>query len=210
MATWPTSPAPARVTLRTVQPALISLGHSLKRQARTLNAQRWGFRLNYAPMTHAQFAPIWAFVVARRGRYDPFSIALNSRVWPLRGAGGGTPLVNNAAGSPIEAQTGSRNVVTDGWPISTNVLLAGDWVQYAGHTKVYMVTGTVTSSGAGAATIAQEPVLVAGPDDNAVITIGPSVVFNCALAQDQHDFDASPRGGSLAAYGFEVDLDEVY
>jgi len=208
--TFPASPAPARVELRSLQPALVSLGHSLRRQSRTLNAQRWALRLVFAPMTQAQFAPIYAFAIAQRGQYDTFSYQLLSRVWPLRGAGGGSPTVNNQAGSPEELQTGSRNVVTAGWPTSTNVLLAGDLVQYAGHTKIYMVTATVTSGGGGAATITQEPALVAGPTHGAALTIGPNVVFNCALAADLQSAEITPRGGSLALYRYEVELVEAY
>ena len=208
--TFPAAPAPRHITARSVAPTKVSFGHSLKRQARSLGGQRWGFRLQYAPMTHAQFAPIWGFIVAQRSRYETFNFSLLSRVWPLRGAGGGTPVVNNQAGSPEELQTGARNVVTSGWPATANVLLTGDWVQYAGHTKVYIATATIASSGAGAATIVQEPALVVGPAHNAAITIGPSVVFNCSLAGDEQEFMARPRGGSLGLYEFEIDLEEAY
>ena len=208
--TFPASPAPAQVELISRAPTKVSFGHSLKRQTRSLGAQRWGFRLTYAPMTHAQFAPIWAFIVAQRSQYETFTWKLLSRMWPLRGAGGGTPLVNNQAGSPEELQIGSRNVVTSGWPNSTAVLKAGDFVQFAGHTKAYLVTADVTSGGAGAATLPIEPALIVGPAHNAAITLGPDVAFNCALVTDEQEFAAAPRGGNLALYRFRIDLAEAY
>lgn len=208
--TFPSSPAPRRVVPYSIAPTKVSSAHSLKRQARSLGGQRWGFLLDFAPMTQDQFAPIWGFLIGQRSRYDTFSFSLPSRVWPLRGAGGGTPVVNNQAGSPEELQTGSRNVVTSGWSNSTLVLKAGDFVQYSGHTKVYGVTADVTSSGAGAAIITQEPMLLAGPSHGAAITIGPSVVFNCSIDEDRQEFEAMPRGGNLARYGFQIGLIEVY
>lgn len=208
--TFPASPAPAQVSIRSLTPSKVSLGHSLKRQTRSLGGQRWGFRLAWAPMTQAQFAPIFGFCVAQRGQYEAFTWQLLSRMWPLQGAGGGTPTVNNQAGSPEELQTGSRNVVTQAWPNSTAVLKRGDFIQFGGHTKVYMVTADATSDGTGKVTIAIEPALIVGPAHGAAITVGPSVSFNCALASDLQEMAAAPRGGNLAVYRYELELVEAY
>lgn len=206
---FPASPAPARVSIGSVQPARVSLGHSLKRNSRTLNAQRFSLKLIFAPMTQSQFAPIWAHCIAQRGQYDTFTYALPSRVWPLRGAGGGSPAVNNQAGSPEELQTASRNVASSGWGNGVTVLKAGDLVTFGGHSKVYLIRSDVTSNGSGLATLPIEPALITGPAHGAAITISP-VTFTCALEGDVQEFEAAPRAGNLAKYRYEVDLVEAY
>ena len=71
--------------------------------------------------------------------------------YTLLGAGGGTPVVDGAD------QTGTA-ITTTGWPASTSgVLLAGDLVTFANITKVYEVRFTVSSDGAGDATIYVSP-----------------------------------------------------
>lgn len=208
--TLPASPAPARVEIGSIQPSLVSIAHSLKRKSRTLGAQRFTFRLVYPPMTHAQFAPIWGFLLGQRGQYDTFSWALPSRVWPFRGYAAGTPTVNNQSGSPEELQTGSRNVATAGWPFAqTNVMRAGDLVQFAGHTKIYSIRQDTDADSNGGATLPIEPALVAGPAHGAAVTRG-TVTLNVALAGDSQKFEAAPRAGGLQKYRYEVELVEAY
>jgi len=208
--TLPASPAPARVEIGSIQPSLVSIAHSLARKSRTLGGQRFTFRLSYPPMTHAQFAPIWGFLIGQRGQYDTFSWALPSRVWPFRGYASGTPTVNNQSGSPEELQTGSRNVATSGWPpAQTNVMRAGDLVAFVGHGKIYSIRQDIDADSNGSATLAIEPALVAGPAHASLITRG-TVTVTVSLAGDVQKFEALPRAGSLQKYRFDLDLIEAY
>jgi len=113
------------------------------------------------------------------------------------GAGGGTPLVNGAS------QTGS-NLVTDGWPVSTAVLLAGDVIGVVGLNHRLDVTADVTSSGTGTATIPINPPILAGgsPANNASISISP--VFLCKIVGI-----TMPRSGRGRFYrGLQIVLQE--
>jgi len=94
----------------------------------------------------------------------------------LLGAGGGTPLVKGAS------QTGS-SLDTDGWPASTVVLKAGDWITLAGITQAFRVTSNVTSDGSGNATIPITPQIISGgsPSDNAAITLTDSFTVNAVI-----------------------------
>lgn len=110
------------------------------------------------------------------------------------GAQGGTPLVNGSS------QIGS-NIVTNGWPASTQVLNAGDVVAFAGCNSVNYVTGTastslqqvvvtsnVTSDSSGNATI---PVSTGVGGYTGIVTSGPTQ--NCS---------ASPTsGGAVTVTG---------
>ena len=147
-------------------------------------------------MTRAEFAPIYAFIIAQRGRYESFTL-VPPVVGNPQGSAGGTPLVNGGS------QTG-RSLVTDGWTVSTTIFKAGDYLKLAGNDKVYMITADVSSDGSGNATISIEPALVSSPADNAVVTY-TSVPFTVALASGIQEFAT----GTSGLYEFEAEFEEV-
>ena len=204
--TFPASPAPNSLQIRSVTSTLVSHAQSMARQARSRGAQRWAFRLGYAPMTRAQWAPLFAFLVKQRGQYETFQFVLPVPLKTPLGAATGTPVVNNQSGSPEELQTGSRNVATSGWTAGiTGIVKAADFLLFAGHSKVYMATADANSDGSGLATIAIEPALLAGPAHGAAITIS-SPAFTVALTQESLDtaLQLGPH------HRLELDLVEVY
>ena len=205
--TFPTTPAPAEIAIRTIQPARVSQAHSLKRQSRTANAQRWALTLKFAPLTHEQLAPIFAFVVSQRGRYDTFTYTLPSGTkgpWPVRGALGGSPLVNNQVGSPEEVQTG-RVININGCSNNiTNWARAGDFFKVS-HSKIYMVTADASSNGSGQVALTIDPALVAGPAHGEALTFS-AVPFTVALAEDTTEVVARLR----PHYGLSLELIEAY
>ena len=102
------------------------------------------------------------------------------------------------------SQTG-RSVVTDGWSAGATILKAGDFVSFAGHSKIYMVTADATSDGGGNVTLAIEPGLVESPAENAVITVA-NVAFTVALKNEVQEFSL----GTSGLYSFELDLEEAF
>ena len=194
--TFPTSPAFNSLSISCVQPTFISRSISGRRQARQTHGQYFKMTASFPPMTRAQFAPIHAFVLKQRGQYESFQV-----VPPVVNAGlgspAGTPLVNGAD------QTG-RSVVTDGWNNAIVIFKAGDYLKFANHDKVYTVTADVTSSGAGAATIAIEPALITSPATDSAITY-TSVPFTVALTSRVQEFST----GTTGLFEFEIDLEEV-
>lgn len=94
----------------------------------------------------------------------------------LLGDGGGTPLVNGAD------QTG-QTINTDGWPASTGVLKAGDFVTFAGIDTVYQIWIDETSDAGGAVALTINPPIYDGgsPADGAAITVTDSVVFKAKI-----------------------------
>ena len=194
--TFPTSPAFNSLSISCVQPTFISRAISGRRQARQTHGQYFKMTASFPPMTRAQFAPIHAFVLKQRGQYESFQV-----VPPVLNAGlgspAGTPLVNGAD------QTG-RSVVTDGWNNSIVIFKAGDYLKFANHDKVYTVSADVSSSGAGAATIAIEPALITSPADDSAITY-TSVPFTVALTTRVQEFST----GTTGLFEFEIDLEEV-
>ena len=194
--TFPTSPAFNSLSISCVQPSFISRSISGRRQARQTHGQYFKMTGSFPPMTRAQFAPIHAYVLKQRGQYESFQV-----VPPVVNAGlgspAGTPLVNGAD------QTG-RSVVTDGWNNAIVIFKAGDYLKFANHDIVYTVTADVTSSGAGAATIAIEPALITSPADDSAITY-TSVPFTVALTTRVQEFST----GTTGLFEYEIDLEEV-
>jgi len=194
--TFPSSPAFASLSVTSVQPTFVSRSISGRRQSRQIGGQYFRMRATFPPMTRAEFAPIYAFVMKQRGRYESFTLippVLNAGL----GSPAGTPLVNGAS------QTG-RSVVTDGWNASINVFKAGDYLKFANHDKVYTVTADATSDGSGNATISIEPALVTSPATDSAITY-TSVPFTVALRLGIQEFDT----GTSGLFSFEVDFEEV-
>ena len=168
----PTSPAFADLTFQSVQSTIVSRTISGRRQARQIGGQYWKMVATYPPMTRTDFAPIWAFIISQRGGFDTFTVT-PPVIGTGQGPGGGTPLINGAS------QPG-RAVVTDGWPTGATltVLKAGDFVKFANHTKVYMLTADLVCDTNGDATMAIEPALITSPAENSAITHS-SVPFTC-------------------------------
>ena len=194
--TFPSSPAFQSLNIQSIQPTFISRAISGRRQARQIGGQFWKMTATFPPMTRAEFAPIYAFIIAQRGRYESFTL-VPPVVGNPQGSAGGTPLVNTGS------QTG-RSLVTDGWTYSTTIFKAGDYLKLAGNDKVYMITADVSSDVAGNATISIEPALVACPADNAVVTY-TSVPFTVALASGIQEFAT----GTSGLYEFEAEFEEV-
>ena len=194
--TFPTSPAFNSLNVKSVQHTYVSRALSGRRQVRQLGGQFWKMTATFPPMTRAQFAPIYAFVVKQRGRYESFTI-VPAVVSTGQGSPAGTPLVNGAS------QTG-RSLVTDGWNASIAIFKAGDFLNIAGNDKVYMCTADVSSDGSGNATISIEPALVASPADDGAITHS-SVSFTVALTSGIQEFSTDTSG----LFSYELDFEEV-
>lgn len=147
---------------------LMSIGQSGKIQSRSTQqvGREWTETYGVMPSTSATVRAFLAEVndLWRNGT----SFTTTHPLLTLMGAGGGTPLVNGAS------QTGT-SLITDGWPISTAILKAGDLITITGSTVVREITADVSSNGSGQATLSINPPIYTGgsPADNAPIDTTP-------------------------------------
>lgn len=200
---YPTSPVPIKTTLRSIQPTFISASHALNAQRRTRNAQRFALTLAYpARMGWDTFAPLWAFMMAQKGRAESFTFTLPTSIMPARGSWSGTPLVNGAS------QTGD-SIDLDGFTASqTGVAKAGDLVRFGTGKKVYTVTADANSNVSGEATVSIQPPLLESPGDGDAVSVHKSaggIDFSVALGSDELQIDLN----HCVKYGIQVDLVEV-
>lgn len=195
---FPSSPAFNSLNVKSIQHTYVSRSLTGRRQARQIGGQFWKMTATFPPLTRAQFAPIYAFVVKQRGRYESFSI-VPAVISTGLGSPAGTPLMRGAS------QTG-RTLATDGWNASIAIFKAGDFLKIAGNDKVYMVTADVTSNASTSADtpISIEPALVDSPADNAAITHS-SVSFTVSLTSGVQEFATDSTG----LFEYEIDFEEV-
>ena len=188
--TYPTTPEFQAINLESRHNNVMSETVSGRMQVRTLGGQRWSFTAKYNPMTRAEFQPVFAFVMSQQGRFGTFTI-VPPVIGDASGDVSGTALVNATTAA------GATSVAMDG---ITGTIKAGDFIKFASHSKVYMVT----ADRAGAGSVSIEPPLVSGVTDNEAITYD-SVPFLMRLANDVQSYNLA----SNEYYEYELDMIEV-
>ena len=188
--TYPTTPEFQAINLESRHNNVMSETVSGRMQVRTLGGQRWSFTAKYNPMTRAEFQPVFAFVMSQQGRFGTFTI-VPPVIGDASGDVSGTALVNATTAA------GATSVAMDG---ITGTIKAGDFIKFASHNKVYMVT----ADRAGAGSVSIEPPLVSGVTDNESITYD-SVPFTMRLANDVQSYNLA----SNEYYEYELDMIEV-
>lgn len=192
--TFPTTPVPSAVTLRSTAPTRVSQSHSMKRNVRSRASQRFSARLEWRNVPRATMAPIIAFVEAQRGQFGNFLTVLAGYTAPL-GSWAGAPVVN------VAGQTG-YTLNLRGFTINqTGVAKAGDLIRIGTDVKVYRVAADANSNGSGLATITLTQALMASPVDGAVIT-SSNVQFTFAAASDVAESPMRP--GLLQDFTLDV------
>lgn len=174
---FPSTPVANSINISSITPTLVSLTHSLKRQARSRGGQRWTISATYAPLSRAEFAPIWAFAQQQRGQYGIFTY--EPPIYKdTSGTATGTLLVNGGDSA------GDSSIACDGL---TGTLKAGDFIKFAGHDKVYTLTTDATT------TLAIEPPLMSAVADNEAVTYN-NVPFTMAFDADIQEMGVSTAG----------------
>ena len=187
--TYPATPEFSAVKLESLQPNIVTETRTGRRQVRSVGGQRWAFTAKYNDFTRAEFMPVYAFVLAQAGQLETFTI-----VPPVISSTSGT-----ATGSVTSsaASIGATSVTIAGL---TGILKAGDFVKFASHTKVYMVTAD--RSGAGAMSII--PALVTATGAVGAVTYN-SVPFTVRLNNDLQSYSLS----GYDRYTYEIDMVEA-
>ena len=186
------------INVRNNQKTLLSETDSGKTFRRQVQGQRFGFTVQYPPMTRAEFAPIMAFIIKQRSMKEDFTVTFPSFL-NAQGNETGTLLVN---GVHAVADT---TIAIDGFAgDGAGRLKAGDFIKFA-HSKVYMVVEDVTSS-SNASTVTIEPPLREALSNNSSVTYD-SVPFTVYLTSDIQEFSTSQTdkdGNLLFSYEFDV------
>ena len=194
---FPSSPEPSSINIKSNQTTMVSVSISGRRQARQLQNQRWSMEVGFPPMTRSEFAPIMAFIVSQRGKKESFQFT-PVIVDDALGVETGTVLVNG-----VHA-VGDTTIAMDAFAADgSGRFKAGDFIKFGGHNKVYMVVSDVTSS-SNAATVTIEPPLTTALSDDDT-DVYDSVPFTVALSNDIQEFGIP----SDAFFRYEMKFIEV-
>jgi hypothetical protein len=192
--TYPTSPEFRSIRFKSEQKTKTSTTDSGKMFSTQVDGQRFKFSATYPPMSRSDFAPVLAFIMKQRSQKETFQISLPD-LKNAKGNVSGSVLVKNAH------TAGDTTITVDAM---TGTLKAGDFVKFAGDTKVYMVVSDVTADGSNEATLTIEPPLRSAISDNASVTYD-GVEFTVRLTNDLQQFSTD----DLDTFRFEVDFIEA-
>ena len=194
---FPSSPEPSSINIKSNQTTMVSVSISGRRQARQLQNQRWSMEVGFPPMTRSEFAPIMAFIVSQRGKKESFQFT-PVIVDDALGVETGSVLVNG-----VHA-VGDTTIAMDAFAADgSGRFKAGDFIKFGGHNKVYMVVSDVTSSSNAATVTIEPPLTTALSDDDTVVY--DSVPFTVALSNDIQEFGIP----SDAFFRYEMKFIEV-
>jgi hypothetical protein len=157
--TYPSTPRPQGMAWRLVMPAQTNVSDWTGRR-QTLASGRgwWEAQITFPPIVGTTNINAWrSFIAKSRGSANDFRVPVDP---VAQSASTATPLVNGAG------QQG-RTLNTDGWPLSTTVLQAGQYVTI--NNQLLQLTENVTSNGSGVAVLTFEPPVRVSPSDNAAI-----------------------------------------
>ena len=187
--------------IKSIQPTLISKSISGKKLSRTIDAQRWAFTISIITSTRATaYGELMAFIVKQRSGKENFTI-VPPEIEDARGSETGSVLVNGAQSA------GDNTIAMDGFAgDGAGRFLAGDYIKFASHTKIYMVVSDVTSS-SNAATVTIEPPLTTALANDSSVTYD-NVPFTVHLTNDVQSFGvvgSDKDGNNLYKYEFDVE-----
>jgi len=187
---YPTTPEFSAIKVESRHSNVRTETRSGRTQVRSLGAQRWSFTAKYNDLTRDEFAPVFAFVVGTGSGVDSFDI-VPPVISDSKGNVSGTALTNGAH------SIGDSTIAIDG---ISGTIKAGDFIKFAGHDKVYMVTADRT----GAGIMSIHPPLISAVANDAQITYD-NVPFKMRVANDIQQFGLT----EFDRFTFEVDMIEV-
>ena len=164
---FPTDPNFRSISFTSNSPTLVNQTLSGRRQARQIGAQYFSFTVQMPPLQQEKAQQIFAFLNKQKGSFDTFTIKA-----PLDNLGVGKDETDIEVqfGYPVSSGTGNIDLV--GFTASTSdVLKAGDLIQFADHNKVYMVRTATDSDGLGHTTVNITPTLVSSVASNEAVTV---------------------------------------
>lgn len=186
---YPTNPVFNAINMTSQSPTLFSETVSGRQQSRKIGGQKWSFTASYPPMTEADFKPVWAFIVSQQGRHGTFAIT--------------PPVIGSTSGTGtgfVTCSSTSKGATSVNISSLTGTLKAGDFVKFAGHSKVYMITADRSGSGV----INIEPALVENVSGSEQL-IYNNVPFTVRLANDVQSY----KLGAGQFFSYEVDVVEA-
>jgi hypothetical protein len=194
--TFPTSPGFEAVNFTINTPTLTSETISGKKRRVGMGHSFYTFTAKFPNETAFNMGPVLGFVAAQYGQLDNFSIVLPRISFSKNTSLGSISVVTSGAKA-----IGDNSVGVAGFAPGDSFLFAGDFIKFANHSKVYMVT---------ADWVYGQPLFFSGSLVSAVPSgtqiIFNAVPFNVILDNDVQQFDVGVGGITT----MQLDMREVW
>jgi hypothetical protein len=200
--TYPYSPEFSSVDFRINTPTQTTETVNGRKRRAGFGVSFYTFAGKYSTLTPNQVLPITAFIAEQYGMSESFQIVL-----PRISYNKATDYAQAVGNAKVKtaASKGAYSVALKGLGANKEIIKAGDFFKFNGHSKVYMCTNTVTSNGSGEATIFFSGKLVVNVAVDEVLTIN-AVPFTVILDQDVDEWSV----GSGGMTNIEVSFREVW
>ena len=212
-------PGYASVSVTSEQPMLRDRTNSGRILARSVAGHKWKIKINYNPMTRADFEPVYTFLLQRRGPLNPFFVSLPQYRVPRD-----STFATYAASTNLEAISGvnagatSALIGRSAYSNTTNKTpLPGDLFTLnatnSNHKKAYMVTRVETTADYQASATQPSSTQVRihfTPGLSKTIVTGDDFVFHNPLVKvimtgDVQEYSLNTNN----LYSFSLNLEEV-
>jgi hypothetical protein len=201
---WPSSLTPTTLEIGIKSNTQVSVSDlSGYVQTVELPGARWSMSISMPPLKREDSAALEAFIAKLRGQAVRAVMPVFSRSTP-RGTWGGSPVVNNNAGSPTLSQTGTT-LETSGFTAFTTVK-AGDYFNIGSGGELHMVTDDATADSAGRATLSIQPAIRTAPAQSTALVFNSPVVPLMILTDPHPRWRITP--GDINQ--FDLDFIEVF
>ena len=190
----------ADVTIKTKTITQVAEARSFRRVTRKVGGQRWELTLKSIQISDNLIRKAFAFQARLEGRHKPFSIVLPKYSY-TQGVQTASPFVKTTT------KAGLARIPTRALKKSAQgCLVEGDFIRFAGHSKIYQVAGNVDASASGQGTVSIYPALIHDVLAGERIIVN-NVDFTLALNNDVQQFNYL---GSQQRSHFEFDCVEVF
>ena len=195
---YPTTKKPSVFNFKSNRPTTIDYTLSGKRSVKLFASQYFSFTVSMPPLKRSDFSEYFAFLTKQKGGFETFTFTS-----PLSNQGAVTTS-NTVLVNGVHA-IGDITIDLDGFANSTTgVLKAGDIINFANHTKAYMIVADASSDSSGASTVTIEPPLQSALANNEGVT-AVTPTFKVALEQDDILYSTDASG----IFNLSFDVREV-
>ena len=197
---FPNTPGFSAVDFQVNTPTLSTETNSGKTRRVGYGHQFYNWKLNYPPLTQSQLAPTMGFLAQTYGPLLSFEIVLPEISY--------TSLSNQTTQTIQTTQikaAGEKDVTIGGASGIENILAAGDFFKFSGHSKVYQCVANCTSAGDGTATLYFAGGLVEALASGETLTI-TQVPFTAIRENDAHQVTVGLGGMST----LQIDMRETW
>lgn len=178
-------------------PTMITTAVSGLRQAKQVATQFWTLEVEFRPLSFSEAKTVQGFLAKQRGSLYDFAVVIprvsyaSGGIKAVKAANPGvSSTMTTTTSYAIGANTISINTNYTGSQYTaagaTTILQAGDYIRFAGHSKVYQVVDDVSFNSGGDGSVTIFPSLVAAVTSGEAITYDavPFQVFNSQATQD--------------------------